>query len=64
MQEKVHIHKINKRKLMISTRELKEKRGRREKKAKKIGEGEAKTILSNSEKTSQEDSHFNRKYFC
>lgn len=63
MQEKVHIHKINKRKLMISTRELKEKRGRR-KKSEKIGEGEAKTILSNSEKTSQEDSHFNRKYFC
>lgn len=63
MQEKVHIHKINKRKLMISTRELKEKRGRR-KKSEKIEEGEAKTILSNSEKTSQEDSHFNRKYFC
>lgn len=36
MQEKVHIHKINKRKLMISTRELKEKRGRREKKRKKL----------------------------
>lgn len=48
---------------MISTRELKEKRGRR-KKSEKIGEGKAKTILSNSEKTSQEDSHFNRKYFC